>query len=181
MGCPTIRSTRTATGLEPPRRPDSPIRYWSTKIGSCLRLDGELFGKRLIFTDRDQWTEEQIVEAYRAQSKAERGFRQMKHPVFAAFSPAFHWTDQKLKVHAFYCTLALMLVHLIEREARKAGSTDGAQQILRSLSEIDEVTLVYPPAGGRQGRPRVRRRIADNLDEAQARLYDALGLAELAP
>jgi transposase len=148
---------------------------------ALARLDGELFGKRLIFTDRDQWTEEQIVEAYRAQSKAERGFRQMKHPVFAAFSPAFHWTDQKLKVHAFYCTLALMLVHLIEREARKAGSTDGAQQILRSLSEIDEVTLVYPPAGGRQGRPRVRRRIADNLDEAQARLYDALGLAELAP
>jgi transposase len=145
------------------------------------RLDRELFGKRLIFSDRDRWSDEQIVEAYRAQSKAERAFRQLKHPVFAAFSPAFHWTDQKLKVHAFYCTLALMIVHLIEREARKAGIADGAQQILRSLSEIDEVTLVYPPAGGRQGRPRVRRRIADNLDEAQTRLYDVLGLAELAP
>jgi len=149
--------------------------------GALTRLDGELLGKRLIFSDRDQWTDEQIIEAYRAQSKAERGFRQMKHPVFAAFSPAFHWTDQKLKVHAFYSTLALTLVHLIEREAHKAGIEDGAQQIMRQLSEIDELTLIYPPAGGRQGRPRVRRRIADNLDLAQSRLYDALGLAELAP
>ena len=148
---------------------------------ALFRLDSELFGKRLIFSDRDRWTDEQIVDAYRAQSKAERGFRQMKHPVFAAFSPAFHWTDQKLRVHAFYSTLALMIVHLIEREARKAGIGDGAQQILRALSEIDEVTLVYPAAGGKQGRPRVRRRIADNLDQEQARLYEVLALAELAP
>ncbi len=148
---------------------------------ALARLERELFGKRLIFSDRHDWTDEQIVEAYRAQSKAERAFRQMKHPLFAAFSPAFHWTDQKLKVHAFYCTLALALVHLIEREARRTGIEDGAQQILRQLSEIDELTLVYPPAGGRQGRPRVRRRIADNLDPAQSRLYDVLGLAELAP
>ena len=149
--------------------------------GALERLDRELFGKRLIFSDRDDWAEEQIVEAYRAQAKAERAFRQMKHPVFAAFSPAFHWTDQKLRVHAFYSTLALMIVHLIEREARKRGIGAGAQEILRALSEIDEVTLIYPPAGGKQGRPRVRRRIADNLDQAQTRLYQVLGLAELAP
>jgi hypothetical protein len=143
-------------------------------------LDAELFGKRLIFSDRDDWTDEQIVAAYRAQAKAERAFRQMKHPAFGAFSPAFHWTDQKLRVHAFVCTLALTIVHLIEREARRAGIDTGAEQILRQLSEIDEVTLLYPPAGERQGRPRARRRIAE-MDADQSRLYDALGLAELAP
>ena len=142
---------------------------------ALARLDRELF------SDRDQWSEEQIVAAYRAQSRAERGFRQMKHPLFGAFSPAFHWTDQKLKVHAFYCTLALAIVHLIEREATRAGIEPGTQRILRQLSEIDEVTLIYPPAGGRQGRPRVRRRIADNLDDEQTKLYQALGLTELAP
>ena len=148
---------------------------------ALARLDRELLGKRLLFSDRDQWSEEQIVAAYRAQSRAERGFRQMKHPLFGAFSPAFHWTDQKLKVHAFYCTLALAIVHLIEREATRAGIEPGTQRILRQLSEIDEVTLIYPPAGGRQGRPRVRRRIADNLDDEQTKLYQALGLTELAP
>jgi len=148
---------------------------------ALARLDRELLGKRLLFSDREQWSEEQIVAAYRAQSQAERGFRQMKHPIFGAFSPAFHWTDQKLKVHAFYCTLALAIVHLIEREAGKAGIEPGTQRIMRQLSEIDELTLIYPPAGGRQGRPRLRRRIADNLDHEQTQLYQALGLAELAP
>lgn len=143
-------------------------------------LDSELLGKRIIFTDRNEWTNEQIIEAYRAQSRAERAFRQMKHPVFSAFSPAFHWTDQKLRVHAFTCTLALTLVHLIEREAHAAGITDGSQEILRQLSEIDEVTLVYAPAGGRQGRPRLRRQIAEMTD-AQHHLYQALDLAQLAP
>jgi transposase len=145
------------------------------------RLDRELLGKRVIFADRHDWSDEQIISAYRAQSKAERAFRQLKHPVFAAFSPSFHWTDQKLKVHAFYCTLALTLVHLIEREAHNAGIPEGAQQILRALSEIDELTLIYPPAGGRQGRPRLRRQINTNLDQLQTRLYQTLNLAALAP
>lgn len=153
---------------------------FSIDAARLAALDAELFGKRLIFSDRDDWSDEQIVSAYRAQAKAERAFRQLKHPVFGAFSPAFHWTDQKLRVHAFICTLALAIVHLIEREARRAGIEAGAEQILRALSEIDEVTLVYPPAGGRQGRPRVRRRIAE-MDGDQSRLYDALDLAELAP
>jgi transposase len=148
--------------------------------GELARLDSQLFGKRVIVTDREGWTNEQIVAAYRAQAKAEDAFRQLKHPVFAAFSPAFHWTDQKLRVHAFVCVLALSLVHLLEREAGRAGIALGAQEILRRLAEIDEVTLVYAPAGGRQGRPRLRRQLAE-MDEAQVQLFDALGLAELAP
>lgn len=143
------------------------------------------WGKRIIFTDRDEWTNEQIIAAYRAQSKGENGFRQLKDDEFASFSPAFHWTDQKLRVHAFYCTLALMIVSLIERQIRQAGIQQdnlplGAKLAMRLLSEIDEVTLIYPPAGGRQGRPRVRTTLAE-IDHTQRQLYDALNLDELAP
>ena len=78
----------------------------------------------------------------------------------SATRPTFHWTDQKLKVHGFYCTIALMIVSLIERQIRHAGIHHdglplGAKLAMRLLNEIDEVTLIYPPAGGRQGRPRV--------------------------
>lgn len=138
------------------------------------------FGKRIVFTDRHQWTDEEIVAAYRSQSEAEGAFRQMKDPDFAAFSPAFHWTDQKLRVHAFYCTLALLLVNLIEREVRRAGVELGPKLALRLLSEIHETTLVYPPAGGKQGRPKLRTRLAE-MDHTQRQLFDALALAELAP
>lgn len=51
---------------------------------------------------------------------------------------------------------------------------------MRVLPEIHETTLVYPPGGGKQGRPRVRTRLAE-MDDIQSRLFEALGLPELAP
>jgi transposase len=143
------------------------------------------WGKRIIFTSRHEWTDEQIVAAYRAQSKGEGAFRQMKDREFASFQPAFHWTDQKLHVHAFYCTLALMIVALIERQIRQAGIQQdglplGPKLAMRLLTEINETTLVYPPAGGRQGRPRVRTTLAE-IDDTQRQLHAALELQALAP
>jgi transposase len=143
------------------------------------------WGKRIIFTDRHEWTDQEIIAAYRAQSKGENAFRQDKDREFVSYSPTFHWTDQKLKVHGFYCTLALMIVSLIERQIHHAGIQQqglplGAKLAMRLLNEIDEVTLIYPPAGGRQGRPRVRTILAD-LDDNQRQLYHTLQLQPLAP
>ena len=42
------------------------------------------------------------------------------------------------------------------------------------------VTLIYPPAGVRQGRPKVRTHLAE-IDDTQEQLYDALRLQALAP
>lgn len=151
-----------------------------TDQAALRRLRRREFGKRIIFCDRPEWTDEQIVRAYRSQAEVEAAFRQMKDPDFAAFSPAFHWTDQKLKVHAFYCTIALMIVSLIARELRHAGIQLGPTLALRLLSEIHETTLVYPAAGGRQGRPRTRTQLAE-MDDSQRQLFDALALTGLAP
>lgn len=149
------------------------------------RIADREWGKRIIFTDRHDWTDEQIVNAYRAQSKGENAFRQDKDREFVSYSPAFHWTDQKLKVHGFYCTIALMIVSLICRQIRHAGIHQdglplGAKLAMRLLNEIAEVTLIYPPSGGKQGRPRVRTRIAE-MDHTQRDLYEALDLHALAP
>ena len=143
------------------------------------------WGKRIIFTDRHDWTDHEIIAAYRAQSKGENAFRQQKDREFVSYSPAFHWTDQKLNVHGFYCTLALMIVSLIEHQIRHAGIHQddqplGAKLAMRLLNEIDEVTLIYPPAGGRQGRPRTRTILAE-LDNTQRQLYQTLQLQPLAP
>jgi transposase len=151
-----------------------------TDHAALQRVRRREFGKRIIFTDRHHWSDEQIVAAYRAQPEAEGAFRQMKDPEFAAFSPAHHWTDQKLRVHAFYCTLALTIVNLIERQVRNAGIELGPKLAMRLLTEIHETTLIYPPAGGKQGRPRARTHLAE-LDDIQRHLFDALDLARLAP
>jgi transposase len=158
---------------------------YRTDPDAIERIAEREWGKRIIFTSRHEWTDEQIVTAYRAQSRGENAFRQSKDREFVSYSPAFHWTDQKLKVHGFYCTLALMIVSLIERQIRRAGIEQdglplGAKLAMRLLNDINEVTLVYPPAGARQGRPRVRTILAE-LDDTQRDLYEALQLQPLAP
>jgi transposase len=158
---------------------------YHTNPDQVERIAQREWGKRIIFTSRDHWSDEQIVTAYRAQSKGENAFRQDKDREFVSYSPTFHWTNQKLKVHGFYCTLALMIVSLIERQIRHAdihhqGLPLGAKLAMRLLNEIDEVTLMYAPAGGRQGRPRVRTILAD-LDHTQQQLYDTLDLQPLSP
>jgi transposase len=70
-------------------------------------LAATLLGKTIIFTDRTDWSDEQIVLTYRAQHHVEADFRRLKDPHYLTFRPTFHWTDQKLRVHAFYCVLAL--------------------------------------------------------------------------
>ena len=58
---------------------------------------------------------------YRSQEAVEGDFRQMKDPKVVSFSPMFHWTDQKIRVHVFYCVLALTVARLMVREADRAG------------------------------------------------------------
>jgi transposase len=64
------------------------------------------FGLQLLMTDRDDLTTADLILAYRGQSRAERAFRQMKDPEGCALRPQYHWTDQKLQVHALCCVLS---------------------------------------------------------------------------
>ena len=119
------------------------------------------FGKTLLFTDHTDWSAAAIVAAYRGQGNLENAFRQMKDPRFVTFRPVFHWTDQKIRVHAAYCVLALLLASLLHREARTAGITEGFDTVLETLADIKLV--VDLPAPGRRERPvvRVTERSAD--------------------
>ena len=140
-------------------------------------LEAELFGKRVLFTDQEDWSIPEIVAAYRSQWMVEADFRQMKDPSVVAFSPMFHWTEQKIRVHVFSCTLALMVARLMVREAERAGLHMSARTLLASLAGIEETVLLYPSAGGR---PRARRLLTE-MDETQTELSELFGLATYAP
>jgi len=98
------------------------------------------------------------VVAYRSQWEAEAAFRQMKDHEHAAFRPIYHWTDQKIRVHALYSVASLMLVNLAWREADRAGMGLSPNEVMEALAAIQETTLIYPPAKG-NGRPRILRKL----------------------
>jgi transposase len=137
-------------------------------------LRSTLLGKTLLFTDRTDWTDEQIVLAYRAQHHVEADFRRLKDPHYLTFRPAFHWTDQKLRVHAFYCVLALLLLNLLRRKLAQAGIPLSIAKMMDSLTDIREVTLLYPGASGSQ-KPFARTVLAD-MDPTQRKIVETLGL-----
>jgi transposase len=141
------------------------------------RLETEIFGKRILFSDHEDWSIAEIVSAYRSQWHVEADFRQMKDPDVVSFSPMFHWTDQKIRVHAFYCTLALTVARLMVREAKAARLDMSVRELLRTLGGIEETVLLYPTANGR---PRARRQLTE-MDATQVKLFELFGLAAYAP
>jgi len=115
---------------------------------AIARYEESTLGKTLLFTDQSSWTEEEIVLAYRGQSKIEEAFKKMKNPHFLSWTPRYHWTDPMIRVHAFYCILALTLTSLLQRELYRKGIPLSTTEMLAQLSEIREVAHIYPEGSG---------------------------------
>jgi transposase len=139
------------------------------------KLQDTLMGKTILFTDHgDDWTDEQIVIAYRAQHHVEADFRRLKDPRYLTFRPTFHWTDQKLRVHAFYCVLALMILNLMRRKLAQSGIVLSTAEMMKRLTSIKQVTLLYPPPQ-RSKPPLVRTQLSKTIKQ-QEKMISLLGL-----
>lgn len=145
---------------------------WHIDSRARRALENEIFGKRVLVTDHDDWTITDIVAGYRSQSDAEFSFRQLKDPHVVSFGPMHHWTDHNIRIHVFTCVLALTVAHLMRRQAASAGEPMSVRELLGHLSGIQETVLIYPSTGGR---PKARRMLTD-LTTTQARLADILDL-----
>jgi transposase len=85
----------------------------------------------------------QIALAYRARHHVEADFRRLKNPYYLSFRPTYHWTDQKLQVHAFYSVLALMILNLLRRQLVQSVMVISTMEMMKQLTD-KEVTLLYP-------------------------------------
>lgn len=139
------------------------------------RLEREVLGKRILFTDNADWTNEDIVAGYRGQHHVERAFRDLKDLSIVQFTPLFHWTDSKIRVHAFTCVLALTLTGLVHRKVVRAGIELSRGQLLNELKQIREITNVYPATLKQAGRLRSETTLTERSPQ-QERLCQILSL-----
>jgi transposase len=128
-------------------------------------------GKTILFTDRENWTNEDIIGAYRGQSEIEGAFRLMKADEYLHWQPMHHWTDSKIRVHAFYCVLALLLVSVLTKKLHDEGLSMQPEKILDALTEMDETLLAYSS----KTKPTTRVTYT-KLKPKQKRIFDILGL-----
>jgi len=141
------------------------------------RLLAHRLGRTVLLTNRLDWTAEQVVAGYSGQQQIEQVFRGLKDGEWLEWGPMYHWTDQKIRVHAFYCMLGISLLQYIRKQAQAAWPGLSLEQLLEQLQQIEQYTLLYPPQGDK-GPNRVAT-VLSKQTLVQQRLAEELGLDQL--
>ena len=130
----------------------------------------------LIITNRPDWDNAKILEAYRSQFIIEDIFKEMKDRTTGNWWPLHHWTDSKIKVHGLYCTIALLLRALMLRRVRAAGLDLSMKRVLSQLDAIRQVINIYP----RQRRQKHQRKqaVLTKTSDLQQELMTILSLKQ---
>src|ERR1700689_5377814 len=130
-----------------------------------------------LLTNRMDWTAEQVAAGYSGQQSIERVFRGLKDGEWLGWGPMHHWTDRKIRVHAFYCMLGISLLQYVHKQAQTAWDGLSVEQLLEELQQIQQFVLLYPPQG-EKGPNRVSTVISKQT-LAQQSLAQTLGLDQL--
>lgn len=150
------------------------IRY-STNTAHLNQLIATHFGRTLLISNREKWLPSEIVSTYRSMEHVEEAFKHMKNRDYLRWQPAFHWTDQKLHVHTFYCVLALLLATLARKMAHEGGVAVSLHALLDELSKVKEVALLYS-----MGKGKIRMQFSLNkMTPRQKKLAEIFGVGEV--
>ena len=141
------------------------------------QLWSQRLGRTVLLTNRMDWTAEQVVAGYSGQQHIERVFRGLKDGDWLGWGPMYHWTDSKIRVHAFYCMLGISLLQYVHRQSQTAWPDLSVEQLLEQLSPIQQFILLYPPLGDK-GPNRVAT-VLSKQTLAQQALASSLGLDQL--
>jgi transposase len=155
-----------------------PVLTYRFRTAAWRELQRTLLGKTILFTDQASWSDAEIVRGYRGQHQAESAFRCLKSPHHVSLRPQHHWTDQKIRVHVFYCVLALLLCSVLRRQLHRQGIDGSIPALLEELGRIREVGILTPGRG--DGEPPQLEMTLSRLTKEQRRLYGALDLGRYA-
>jgi len=90
---------------------------------------------------------------------------------------SYHWTDSKIRIHAFYCMLGISLLQYLHRESQNGWPRLSVEQFLEELRQIQQFVLLYPPLGD-QG-PNLVATVLSKQTLAQQALAESLGLEQI--
>ena len=141
------------------------------------QLLNQRLGRTVLLTNRLDWSAEQVVAGYAGQQAIERVFRGLKDGDWLNWDPMYHWTDRKIRIHAFYCMLGISLLHHVHQQAKAAWADLSIEQLLQELEQIKQFVLLYPPQG-EKGPARTAYVLSQQTLPQQA-LVKTLGLEKL--
>lgn len=133
--------------------------HWA-RDETAIRRRSLGFGRTLIYTDRHDWSDEEIVRAYRSKAIIEEEFRRLKDTSYLSDTPQYHWTDSKIRCHQLICFLALQLMAILQRQLHRTGHAITIDELAHGLQRWFQVIQLYP-----QGRVERRLRPMSSVQE----------------
>jgi transposase len=125
------------------------------------------FGKKLIITDRADWSTAEILQTYRDQDCIEKIFKSTKDSEHFSIRPQYHYMDQKIRVHIFCCLLGLTLATILQKDVLKHGINVSRNQLLNKLSEIRRCWIKKKDSSKATN-------ILEEMDEVQSQLWNII-------
>lgn len=153
---------------------DPPRLEYVIDSEALQKLADTYLGKNILITNRADWDDVKVIKAYRSQFIIEDVFKEMKDRTTGSWWPMYHWTEAKVKVHGFYCTVALLLRALALRRVRQSGLQISIKRMLSELDAIREVVNIYPRKPRRKKEQ--NQTVFTRTSELQDRLVSILGL-----
>lgn len=153
---------------------EGPTLRYAVDHAALDQLTHQRLGRTLLLAVKTEGDAAHIIGAYRSLTQIEEVFKNMKNVDFLRWQPAYHWTDQKLKVHGLYCVLALLLATLARKVACQARVDLSLPALLKELCAIREVAVIYPQGTLAHRKDHIT---LSRMSSTQRKLAEALDLA----
>jgi transposase len=141
------------------------------------RIMTQRLGRTVLLTNRLDWSGEQVAAGYAGQQRLEQVFRGLKEGDWLGWGPMHHWTDSKIRIHAFCCILGISLLNYVHQQAQSAWPGITVEQLKEELAQIQQFLLLYPPQGEKG--PYRAARVLSKQTLTQQALLKALHLDQL--
>lgn len=129
------------------------------------------FGKHVLFTNRLDLTDKNILDLFFNKDRIEKNFQFLKSNAytnrFIVLGPMLHSKDERITSHVYTCILALQLYQIIRNRLKK-NKIDFSTQ--RALEELEEIVCYYTKIAGKE---KAIRHI-NPLNESQKKILKAI-------
>jgi transposase len=136
------------------------LRKWVTLTDGCYVLRSNV----------NDWTHEELWQAYMQLTEAESAFRIQKCDL--SIRPIWHQKEDRVLAHILVCFLAYVLWKTLAQLCRGGGLGDEPRRVFAELGVLRVMDVVLPTSEGIE----IRRRCVSRPNEHQAILLQRLGL-----
>ncbi len=132
------------------------------------------FGKHVLFTNKLDLNDREILELFFNKDKIEKNFQFLKSNAytnrFIVLGPMLHSKDERITSHVYTCVMALQIYQILRNRLQKSKLEFTTQE---ALEELEEITCYYTKIVGKEE----AIRHINPLDETQKKILKAMQIS----